>query len=130
MLSGTLSVVCCAAWLLSGAHVLGVSDTRRQVSNLTFFLGDDSSPVLSDAGASAYLVTKRNNISQYSSYHRFQSRQPKGCREISCSTAGAINNCSEVLLDFYNQSKKLSDLDAGNWQESAVDISLCQAGLW
>lgn len=52
------------------------------------------------------------------------------CRVISCSTAGAITNCGEVLLDFYNQSKKLSDLDAGNWQESDVDVSLCKAGLW
>lgn len=33
-------------------------------------------------------------------------------------------------MDFYNQSKKLSDLDEGDWQETLMDKSLCKAGLW
>lgn len=47
-------LVCWAASLLLGTGVGGILDTRGQVDNLTFFLGDDTSPVLSDAGALAY----------------------------------------------------------------------------
>jgi len=44
--------------------------------------------------------------------------------------AEGVRSCSNALQGFYNSSKQLSDLDAGNWQESKTDTLLCKAGLW
>lgn len=44
--------------------------------------------------------------------------------------AEGIRSCSNALQGFYNSSKQLGDLDAGNWQESEIDTILCKAGLW
>ena len=44
--------------------------------------------------------------------------------------AEAIISCSSTLKSFYSQFKQLTDLDNGDWQETDVDIKLCQAGLW
>jgi hypothetical protein len=44
--------------------------------------------------------------------------------------AEGVRSCSNALQGFYNSSKQLSDLDAGNWQESKTDTILCKAGLW
>lgn len=49
-----VKLVCWFTSLLLGTGVCGMLDARGQVDNLTFFLGDDASPVLSDAGALAY----------------------------------------------------------------------------
>lgn len=53
-MSVRLNLVCWAMSLLLDTGVWGILDTRGQVDNLTFFLGADTSPVLSDAGALAY----------------------------------------------------------------------------
>jgi hypothetical protein len=44
--------------------------------------------------------------------------------------AEGVRSCSNALQGFYNSSKQLFDLDAGNWQESETDTILCKAGLW
>ena len=44
--------------------------------------------------------------------------------------AEGVRSCSNALQNFYNSSKQLFDLDAGNWQESETDTILCKAGLW
>ncbi|DBA86694.1 TPA: Xylosyltransferase 2 [Trebouxia sp. C0004] len=46
------------------------------------------------------------------------------------SDAEGVRSCSNALQGFYNSSKQLFDLDAGNWQESETDTTLCKAGLW
>ena len=129
-MSVRLNTVCWATLLLSGNGVWGTLDTRGQIDNLTFFLGDDTSPVLSDAGGLAYSIISATTLIFSRPRTLPQLWYRRDTYRGSCSTAGAISNCGEALLDFYNQSKKLSDLDAGDWQETAMDKSLCKAGLW
>lgn len=51
-------------------------------------------------------------------------------KHAAVCAVGAISNCSAALMDLYSQSKKLSDLEAGDWQETRIDKALCKAGLW
>ena len=44
--------------------------------------------------------------------------------------AEGVRRCSNALQGFYNSSKQLLDIGAGNWQESETDTTLCKAGLW
>lgn len=117
----------CAAVFMLATCGIGSATSAVQpsiaslVQNATFFVPETSSniPQLAEPGISDLHLCLINGTR---SLQRIQ---------LSRSVAtGGVDNCRSSLLAFYNSSLALSELTSGHWQESEMDHTLCQAGLW
>ena len=110
------------------AGTMAWSESKSRAGNLTLYSSVANSPVISDAGKTGKDCPESNcTLFDFNLTLRESSM---GSTVALCHYVGAISNCSAALLDFYNHSRKLSDLDSGDWAEIDIDRSLCKAGLW